>query len=79
MASVLNISGGTLRLKEGQSMARCAVIRTAYFNSCVSDLNSETICVSDRVEAIKSFSSYSTCSPDDVLSNRSEFPTDGLR
>ena len=79
VASVLNVSGGTLRLKEGQSMARCAVIRTANFNSCISNVNLEMTCDNDRVEAIKSCSSYSTCSPDDVLSNRSEFPTDGLR
>ena len=79
VASVLNVSGGTLHLKEGQSMARCAVVRTANFNSCISNLNLERTCDNDRVEAIKSCSSYSTCSPDNVLSKRSEFPTDGLR
>ena len=79
VASILNVSGGTLSLKEGQSMARCAVIRTANFNSCNNNLNLEMTCDNDRVEAIKSYSSYSTCSPDDVLSNWSEFPTDGLQ
>ena len=86
-ASVLNSTGSSLLLEKGQSMARCASVEVKLLvgaTPCCETNSTETFSFDKDVVSFEkvnsSTSSYSSSrSPTDILSDKSEFPTDGLR